>query len=304
MPARGFFGYASILCATITWATSGIFIKLIILRSGMSEISLAFWRDSMTCALLFLSLLVFRPSMLRIRREDIKYFAGLGCLGLGTFHVMWNYSAMINGVAVSTVQQAIMPVILAVAARFVFAEPFTLRKSAALVLTLGGTVLISGLLSSRRGPGGVIGLLVGLAVPATYALYNLFSKQVTGRYHFLTVLTYGFGFATLVLIPARLVTASPVPFAWETALFVAGLVLVSTIFPFAVYTFTLRRFQVSLAGIMSMSEIPFAFLYAFLVFGESLTPLQYAGTVIIIGGVLLCIRFRPLREKPSRRQGR
>jgi drug/metabolite transporter (DMT)-like permease len=213
---------------------------------------------------------------------------------------MWNYSAMINGVAVSTVQQAMMPVILAVAARFVFAEPFTLRKSAALMLTLGGTVLISGLLSSRRGPGGVVGLLIGLAVPATYALYNLFSKQITERYHPITVLTYGFGFATLVLLPVRLFRGNPVPFSWETAGLLTGLVLAATIFPFAVYTFTLRRFQVSLAGIMSMSEIPFAFLYAFLVFGESLNPLQYAGTGVIILGVLLCLRLRPLEERGRR----
>lgn len=300
MPERGFFGYASILAATVTWATSGIFIKLIILRSGMSEISLAFWRDSMTCALLFITLLIFRPGMLRIRREDLKYFVGLGCLGLGTFHIMWNYSAMINGVAVSTVQQAMMPVILAVAARFVFAEPFTFRKSAALVLTLGGTVLISGLLTSRSGPGGLAGLLVGIAVPVTYAMYNLFSKLVTGRYHPLTIITYGFGFASLILLPARLASGKPVPFAWGTAGLIAGLVVVATLFPFAVYTFTLRRFQVSLAGIMSMSEIPFAFLYAFLVFGEALTPLQYAGTAVIIAGVLLCIRLRPLGHKAPR----
>jgi len=36
----------------------------------------------------------------------------LSCLSLGVFHVLWNLGVTINGVAVSTVQQAVMPIII------------------------------------------------------------------------------------------------------------------------------------------------------------------------------------------------
>jgi drug/metabolite transporter (DMT)-like permease len=49
-------------------------------------------------------------------KKHLKWFAGLGCLSLGVFHVLWNLGVTINGVAVSTVQQALMPIIVAVAA--------------------------------------------------------------------------------------------------------------------------------------------------------------------------------------------
>jgi drug/metabolite transporter (DMT)-like permease len=287
-----FFGYAAILTATITWATSGVFIKLIITSTGMSEMDLAFWRDSLTFILLFGGLLIFRRSLLRVKRKDLKYFAGLGCIGLGTFHLLWNYGVMLNGVAVSTVQQAVMPVVLAIAARLAFKEPLTLRKTGAILLTLTGAVFISGLITRGYGDFNVAGILVGFAIPVTYAAYNLFGKRITTGYHPLTILTYGFGFGTCVLLPMRFAAHQYTPFSIELAVWLAGLVIVSTIFPFAVYTFTLRKMQVSIAGILSMSEIPFAFLFAFILFGEYLTVFQYLGTLLIIVGISLFISLK------------
>jgi drug/metabolite transporter (DMT)-like permease len=69
-------GYLAVLISAATWATPGIFIRF----------------------------------------KHLKWFAALGCLSLGVFHVLWNLGVTINGVAVSTVQQAVMPIIVAVVA--------------------------------------------------------------------------------------------------------------------------------------------------------------------------------------------
>jgi drug/metabolite transporter (DMT)-like permease len=277
----------AVLGATACWATSGIFVSFILTGKEISALALAFWRDLVTFAALLIVLSVLRPTWLRVPRRDLKWLAGLGSIGLGTFHVLWNLNVMLNGVAVATVQQAAMPAIVAVAAWLLWREPLTRRKGLAIVLTFVGTALASGLdVLGGMGLSGP-GLLVGLATPATYAAYNLFGKPIAGRYHPLTILTYGFGFGALTLLPFQFFTPHPWPVPGQTWLWFAVLIGFATIIPFSFYTFGLGRLPASVAGILAMAEIPFAALYASVLLGERLTATQMAGAAMVGGGVLL-----------------
>jgi drug/metabolite transporter (DMT)-like permease len=286
-PMRKAPGYLAVLISAATWGTSGIFIRFVLDNTAISALALAFWRDLITFLALLLILLAVRPSLLRIDRRHIKYFAGLGCLSLGIFHVLWNLGVIMNGVAISTVQQAVMPIIVAVAGTLIWGETFTLRKGLAIGFTFLGAVLISGLMKTGVAAGRAIGILIGFAIPLTYAMYSLFGKKLTGYYHPLTILTYGFAFAVMTLLPLQFLTEQPRQLDSSTLLWVSGLVFVSTIFPFAIYTLALRWLQVGVAGILCMMEIPFAALYSFLFLGERLTPIQYTGALTVIMGVVL-----------------
>jgi drug/metabolite transporter (DMT)-like permease len=290
-------GYLAVLVSAATWATSGIFIRFILDDSEVSPLVLAFWRDLLSFLALLLILLATRPSLLRIDKKHLKWFAGLGCLSLGVFHVLWNLGVTINGVAVSTVQQAVMPIIVAVAGTLIWGETFTLRKGMAIGFTLLGAVLTSGLIKTGVTAGRCLGILIGFAIPVTYAMYSLFGKKLTGHYHPLTILTYGFAFAVLTLLPLQFFSEQPRQVDGSTLLWMAGLVFVSTIFPFAIYTLALRWLQVGVAGILCMMEIPFAALYSFLFLGERLTLIQYIGALTVIVGVVLLNLGKDRRTK-------
>lgn len=285
-------GVLAVLVATACWATSGIFVNFIMADRQVSALALAFWRDLATFVVLFSGLSVLRPGWLRISRRDLKWLAGLGSIGLGTFHVLWNLNVMLNGVAVATVQQAAMPAIVAVAAWRLWREPLTWRKVLAIILTFAGTVLVSGLdvlgsASGVRGSAFGLGLLVGLATPLAYAAYSLFGKPIAGHYRPLTILTYGFGCGALTLLPFQMFTPQPWPVPGHTWLWFAVLIGWATIVPFSAYTFGLGRLPVSVAGILAMAEIPFASFYAHVLLGQRLTAPQMAGAVLVVGGVLL-----------------
>lgn len=279
------------------WATSGIFIKLILTSARISEFSLAFYRDLSTFLCLLIILLVFNRKLLRIEKKDIGRLALLGGLGLGLFHLLWNFGIRMNGISVSTVQQAVMPIILAVAARIVFKEPFDSRKIIAVAVTLSGSVFISGILSEGKGGANLPSILIGFAIPVTYALFNLFGKGITGKYHPFTILTYGFGFGALVLFPTQFFVPKPESFPPVSFLYLGGLVIISTLLPFALYTATLRKLQVSVAGILSMMEIPIAFGYAYLLFKEMFSLYQWIGTILIVGGVTFFVLLNRKKTK-------
>jgi DME family drug/metabolite transporter len=151
--------------------------------------------------------------------------------------------------------------------------------------------------------------LIGFAIPVSYAMFSLFGKPLAGVYHPLTIITYGFAFAALTLLPFQLLTGQPWTVDGSTVLWMIGLVFLSTIFPFAIYTVALRWLQVGVAGILCMAEIPFAALYSFLFLGERFTVLQYGGALAVIAGVVLLnlgrtrkstLAFEAMAEKDGR----
>jgi drug/metabolite transporter (DMT)-like permease len=289
-------GYLAILVAAAFWGTSGIFVKFISDSSAVTATALAFWRDLSTFLVLITGGLLFGRSKLPVRRRDLPWLAGMG-ISLGIFHVFWNLGVMLNGAAVATVQQAAMPAVVAIAAWFIWQEPLTWRKIAAIILTFVGTALVSGLGELGRAELTMAGVLVGFGIPISYAGWSLFGKKLRSGYEVLIVLTYAFGFAWLVLLPVQLFTTQPFPVPPVTYLYFAGLIFVATLGGFVTYTFGLGRLPASVASILAMSEIAFVGLYAYFLLNERLLVTQIIGTILVIVGVVILFRRRKRAPK-------
>ncbi len=290
-----FIGYLAVLGAAACWGTSGIFVKFVVESSPVSATVLAFWRDITTFAVLVSGGLLFSPAKLAVKRSDLPWLAGMGA-SLGIFHVFWNLGVILNGAAVTTVQQAAMPAIVAVVAWFIWQESLTWRKILAIILTFVGTVLVSGMAELGQAQVTLAGLLVGFGVPISYAGWSLFGKKVRTGYEVLVVLTYAFGIAALVLLPLQFFMEQPFPVASITYLWFAGLIFVATIGGFVTFTFGLGRLPASVASILAMSEIAFVAVYAYILLDERMSVTQVVGTVLVIGGVMVLIRRRRRRR--------
>lgn len=284
-------GYVAVLMATACWGTSALFVKLILADQQVSALALAFWRDLATFLVLFIGLRLFRPSWLRVERPELTWFAALGC-SIGVFHIFWNLAVFLNGAAVATVQQAAMPAIVAVLAWVIWREPLSRRKVAAVLLTFVGTVFVSGINVLGETDLTLVGFLVGLGTPLTYAGWNLLMKKVRGGHNPFTTLTYGFGFAALVLLPVQAFTPQPETVSTTLSLHFAGLIGLATIGGFSIYTFALGRLQASVATILAMAEIPIVAVYAYALLGERMTAEQVFGAVLVVLGVLMIYRRR------------
>ncbi|MGD2041645.1 MAG: DMT family transporter [Anaerolineae bacterium] len=293
-------GSLAVLLAAACWGTSGIFVKLVAAEIEISALSLAFWRDITTFAILVLGLALVRPAWLRVKRADLRWLVALGG-SLGIFHVFWNLGVFLNGAAVATVQQAAMPAIVAVVAWVIWRESLTWSKILAILLTFVGTVLVSGLDVLGQVQLSLGGLLIGLGIPVTYAAWNLFGKKVRATYNPFTTLTYAFAFGALVLLPFQFFTPQPWPVPGPALLWFVALIFLSTILPFSVYTFALGRLPASVATILAMSEIAFVAVYAYVLLGERLTASQILGAVLVVAGVLLLSWYRWRSQRAMRR---
>ena len=281
-------GLLLVVLATACWSTSGLFISLIVRGSGISPWGLAFWRDlgTFTCLLVGMVLLGSRER-LRVKRRDLPWLAAMGAISIGMFHVLWNMAVLINGVSVATVIQANAPIFVAVMAWLLWREPLTHRKIIAIVLAFVGTVLIARLDGLGATQISLIGLLIALAAAFAYGGFSLFGKKLIGHYTPWTILLYAFGFGALVLLPFQIRAPIPRPLAPQVLGWYAGLILLSTICGFGLYTTGLRHLQASVAAIVATTEVVFAAVVSYIVLGERLDGWQILGAILVVGGVIL-----------------
>jgi len=294
-------GVLLIVLATACWSTSGMLIHFILRYADVTPWGLAFWRDLTTFLCLVVGLAVARPALLRVERRDLPWLAIMGSVGIGLMHIAWTTSIVVNGVAVSVTLQANAPIFVAVMARLFWREPLTRRKGLAIALSMVGTVLIARLDNWNGVHITSMGLALGLAAALTYGVLALLAKKLVGCYHPVTVLTYTFGFAALVLLftlPDGALFVAP---AWPTLGYFGALVLLPTIAGFLLYTAGMRRLPVSVASIVAMTEVPFAAFLSFLTLGERLDGWQVVGAASIVAGVML-LTLPQEKSKPAPEQ--
>ena len=280
-------GYAIALTATILWATTGILISYLLTNYTIAPLTLACWRDIIVCSVLAVILAGVKPSLLRIRPQDIPFFAAYGFFGVAISNALWVYSVAFNGAAVATVLVYTSPAFVAIAAHWLFHEAITRLKIMAVALSLAGCILVTGaydLTLLRLNP---LGILCGAGVGVGFALYNLFGKLSAPRYSPWTATAYSFGFGAFFLLltqrPAQLVSMGNAPLGWLT-LFVLG--AGPTLIGFALYTVSLGYLPVSVASLIATLEPVFTAVMAFFLLGERLSTVQFVGALLILFGVI------------------
>lgn len=216
--------------------------------------------------------------------------AGMG-VSLGIFHVALNLGYRLNGAAITTIQQAAMPAIVLAVARVIWKEDLTGLKIFSQVLILIGTVLVSGLIQAGAPDVSFASITVGFLVPVLYAAWSLFGKALRSGYSAVVTLTWAFGIAALVLLPFQLLTGGLLPPSVPAiaGLWFGGLIGVSTVFAFFIFTFALGRLPAGIASILVMAEIAFAVFYARVFLGETLFLIEVVGAITVVGGAIILL---------------
>jgi drug/metabolite transporter (DMT)-like permease len=307
---RSWLGLGLVVLATVFWSTSSMFIKAFTVATGMPSLGLAFWRVFISALCLALPMLVLAPGMLRVPRRDLLWLAGMGMLAVGPFQALWIRSVMLNGASVSTVMQCTAPIVVTVLAWAFWREPLTWHKWAAIGLALAGAALISGLadgihatcsavplgcsvwrVAGESEAGNIhltsLGLVIVIAVALAYAGVTLFAKPLSGNYSPWTIWMFGFAFAAVALAPFQLGQPLPSHLGWAAIGAFAGLVLLTTLTGYGLYTVGLKHLEASVAAIVAMFEVPCAAFWGYMVLGERLNGFQIVGAVLVVSGSLL-----------------
>jgi drug/metabolite transporter (DMT)-like permease len=291
------FGILLILLSAALWASSGIFVNGVVANSDISPLNLAFLRELLTFVLLFIIMHTWKPESPRVLKKDWVWLALMGGIGIGLFHAIWNYSVITNGMAVATMLQYNEAAIISIAAVFFFKERMHWRKIIAIIGSLTGTALISGIIGFDASFISRLGLMIGVGSAIAHSAFSLFGKKLSGQYPPSSIVLYAFGFATLVLIPFQFLDGLPTTISIKAITHLLILVFGPTLVAFAAYTMALRWLPVSTAAVIATSEVPMAAFFGILFQGETLGSWQVIGASLVVLGVILVSSSR--RQAPA-----
>jgi drug/metabolite transporter (DMT)-like permease len=139
-----------------------------------------------------------------------------------------------------------------------------------------------------------VGLALAAADAFIFALYFALGERLGRRYRTSTLLVWGFGFALLGWSLVR----APWLLPWsetsaEGYLQIAAVVVIATVIPFALTLAAVRLIPAARVGLASTFEPVVAAVTAWIALGEHLDPLQVAGGIVVLAGIVIAQSLRP-----------
>jgi drug/metabolite transporter (DMT)-like permease len=273
------------------WATLGIIFKALIGDYGLSRITIAFFRASLSAVVLFAALALRRPSLLRIAVRDVLFFAAFGLFGIAAFYIVYITAIDLAGMSVAAVLLYTAPAWVALISAVFLGEKLTPVKLVAVTLAMAGCALVARVYDVRGLQLNWLGIVAGLGAGLTYALYSVFNKIGLRRHDGWTVLAYGLLAGSVFLAPLQspqwLIAALRQPGA---VVWLLVLALGPTLGAGLSFNAGLRYVPVSSASIVATLEPVIASLLAFTFLHERLDTAQLVGGGLILAAVIFLTR--------------
>ena len=291
-------GYAMALGAGTLFAINGTVSK-VILESGLSSLRLTEVRSTGALIGLFLIILATHPEALRTNRRELLYLAAFGVFGVAFVQLFYFLAIHRLQIGVSLLIQYLGPPFVALFAFFVLKEHVRGRIWVALALALGGLTLVVDLWHGVSLDG--LGVLFSLCSAVTFAGYMLLAERAVGRRDPLSLLCFGFFFATLFWAIAQPWWSFPFDVPGRTVsllghlsdlhlpiwVLMTWMIVLGTIVPFFLIVGSMRHITATRAGILAMVEPVVASLVAWAWLGETLNGTTLVGGAIVLCGIVL-----------------
>jgi drug/metabolite transporter (DMT)-like permease len=292
-------GYLVAFISAIILSTTAIFIRFLTNNYHLPALLLAFWREVFVALSMLVLLAIIRPALLRVGRQALRYLVVYG-LALAFFNAFWTLSVSLNGAAVSTVLAYCSTAFTALLGWWFLKEGLDWGKLLAVLLSLGGCVLVSGALDPAAWRVNLLGIVTGILTGVFYAIYSLMGRSASQRgLNPWTTLVYIFGFAAVFMLAFNLLgmgflpgaAARPADFLWLGNSWSGwGILLLLAIGPtlagYGTYNISLTLLPASVANLIVSLEPAFTAGIAYFLLGERLTWLEVVGSLMILAGVV------------------
>jgi drug/metabolite transporter (DMT)-like permease len=226
---------------------------------------------------------------LKLAKKDIKWFVGTGILSILFYNTCYCAAIQLTSLSVAAVLLYTSPIFVTLFSVPIFKEKITRVKLLAILFSVIGCALVSGLLSNTKVDISIKGIFLGVCAAIGYAFYGILAKILIKKYHSLTILFYSFLFASIgglfaCDIKGIIGIAMNAPISIIAIIITA---LLCNIIPYILFTTALKHIKASKVSIIASIEPVVATLIGFIAFDESITFVNILG----IACVLFAIRI-------------
>ena len=269
-------GVLLMIGATLCWSSAGTLVRSMHLADAWE---ITFWRS------LFMTLFVLGVLFAQYRGATLERIRAVGRPGL-VVGALWAlmYVCFILALGRTTVANVLVlsgisPFAAALLGRLWLREHIHARSWLAIVAACGGIGLM---FVEALGSGGLVGNLIALVIPLAFACNVVLLRRTHTEVDMIPTLVLSGAFAMLIALPLA------VPFqaeAWDlTLLVIMGVVQLGL--GCLLMLAATPRLRAAEVGLLSVLEIVFGTLLAWLVAGESPAPLAAVGGLLVIGALI------------------
>lgn len=297
-------GVLAAVLSALALSTMGIFGKLLY-RHDVDPLNVVTLRAIIAFFALGMVLVLIRRRLPAIRRQHVALFVFLGFVGIAL-----NYAGFFQSLKYTTVATAISilytyPAFVILGAILFLGEPVTGKKVISLVLCFGGCLLVIQIFSPDALKLNFWGIFFGFMASITKAVYTIVGKRALSSYDPWTVSFFAFGIGGLFLLAytasAGLLDVSLPAEAWGYVICIA---LLPTLVGYSLFVLALKFLEAGQASIVATLEPVAAIVLSAMIIGEIITPLQSAGVVMVIAGIVLSqLSFRNVGGRRQRLDG-
>lgn len=279
------FGYLLAATAAAMWALNGSLARFL-LDDGVDALRLSQLRSTLSWAILVVALLVARPGLLRVRREDVPRLAIIGIVGLAGVHATYFFAIDRLQIGVALTIQYLGPLLILLWLALVHKRELGRGLWGAAALSALGCFLV--VRAYDVGGLDALGIAAAFGAAITFAFYLVGTEQLGRRYEPTTTLVYAFGFATALWLVAQPVWSFPFDdFAsLDNLLYGLGVAVIGTLVPFVLMVAAVRHIPAPRAAIVATLEPVLAAIFAWVIHDEALSPGQIAGGLVVIAAVV------------------
>jgi len=296
-PARN--SYLVLMVGVLSVSTGAIFI-----RYAQQEVA------SLTIAAYSLGIafvVVVVPTLITQRRElfALTYrdarLAAISGLFLALHFAAWIYSLELTTVAISVVFVSTTPLWVGLFSPLIVSERLSSATLLGIAVSVVGAVVIGGGMQADGGASNhFLGWLLATLGAVGLAVYLLIGQNLQQRHSLGVYVTICYGTAASYLVLAAVGAGQQfIGFTRSTWWYLIGLAIVSQVVGHSANNWALRFFSASLIAVALLGEPICSSLWAYLLFGETLTTVQIAGAALILVGIGLAARAENIRRNAN-----
>ena len=278
-----------IVLAGCLWGSMGIFVRRLN-DAGIQSMSIVFIRALFTAAITFALTALRNKELLKIKLRDIWIFAGTGLISIVLFNFCYFTAISMMSLSAAAILLYTSPIFVMLLSAMIYKERITVQKVIAVVLSLAGLSLVTGVFGGARLT--PMGIVFGLLSAFGYAMYSIFGRAAINRgYGSLTTTAWSFAFAALfsaffadygAIFGAVSDSALIIPY---TVVFA----IVASVAPYVLYSLGLRGTETGKAAVIASVEPIAASLFGIILYHEIPTVQSVFGILLVLAALVMCI---------------
>ncbi|MDG3074734.1 DMT family transporter [Bacillus halotolerans] len=281
----------SIYLALAASIWGGMYVVVKVVVSVIPPLELVWMRYAVAILALLIIGLVKKLSW-RIHKRDLLLMIAIGIIGNTISIVTQEVGTNLSSAQMGAIITSSTPAFMVIFARLLLKERLNVKKGISVALATIGVFMIvgNGHIDMTNQMGGISLLIAAL----TWALMSVLLKRVPNHYSPIVVTTYSILVAMIILTPFVWMNVNEVHFSqlahptiWGGLLYLG---IVSTACAFILWNRGIQMLNASSGGLFFFFQPLVGTLLGWLLLGERIGGTFWAGSTLILVGVLLVIR--------------